>query len=36
VANNVEIHWRSGQTEMLKNIVANQMLTIKEKPEVGR
>jgi enediyne biosynthesis protein E4 len=31
----IEIRWPSGQTETLKNVVANQILTIKEKPEVG-
>jgi hypothetical protein len=32
----IEIRWPSGQTETLKNIVANQILTIKEKSEVGK
>ena len=32
----IEIRWPSGQTETLKNIVANQILTVKEKSEVGR
>ena len=32
----IEIRWPSGQTETLKNVVAKQILTIKEKSEVGR
>ena len=32
----IEIRWPSGQTETLKNIMAKQILTIKEKSEVGR
>jgi hypothetical protein len=36
IADAIEIRWPGGQTEILKNIAANQMLTIKEKPEVGR
>jgi enediyne biosynthesis protein E4 len=30
----VEIRWPSGQTETLKNVAANQILTIKETSEV--
>ena len=35
-ADEIEIRWPSGQTETLKNIVANQMLTIKEQNGLGR
>ena len=32
-ADEIEIRWPGGETEKLKNIVANQILTIKEKPD---